>query len=70
MSRGHVNDTVMPGFAATAGVMEFSKEVLGMPATELVQRYELWETSRDKGECSGCVGLLGCWVHYADARCT
>lgn len=50
MTRGHVNDTLMPAFAGTPGCMEFIQETFGMSMPELVKKYELYETNRDKGQ--------------------
>ncbi|TEB31940.1 hypothetical protein FA13DRAFT_1791234 [Coprinellus micaceus] len=48
MTCGHVNDTVMPAFAGTAGCMEFVQEQFGVPLPEMLRKYEVFETNRDK----------------------
>ncbi|GLB38701.1 hypothetical protein LshimejAT787_0505660 [Lyophyllum shimeji] len=48
MTRGHVNDTIAPGWIESEGSIAFVREVLDITPAELMRKFELWACAKDR----------------------
>ncbi|KAG6807335.1 hypothetical protein H0H92_007964, partial [Tricholoma furcatifolium] len=71
-SRGHINDSIIPGWIDSQGALGFVKDVLETTPEELANKFELWACTRDRehkaqtiGEvCDETTGLPNVAMHY------
>ncbi|KAG6809121.1 hypothetical protein H0H92_001477 [Tricholoma furcatifolium] len=46
-SRGHINDSIIPGWIESQGALEFVKDVLETTPEELANKFELWACTKN-----------------------
>ncbi|KAG6808136.1 hypothetical protein H0H92_005288, partial [Tricholoma furcatifolium] len=49
-SRGHINDSIIPGWIDSQGAVSFVKDVLQTTPEELANKFELWACTKDRGK--------------------
>ncbi|KAG6825791.1 hypothetical protein H0H92_002429 [Tricholoma furcatifolium] len=60
-NRGHINDSIIPGWIESQGAVGFVKDVLQTTPEELANKFELWACTKDRGEITG---LSNVTMHY------
>ncbi|KAJ7809446.1 hypothetical protein B0H13DRAFT_1668142, partial [Mycena leptocephala] len=48
-SRGHIHDKTVPTECQSLGGLEFFQEIMGEPARDVAEKFELWCIAREKG---------------------
>ena len=56
MTRGHVDDSVVPGWYATTGASHFFMDVLNLNPWDVVRLFEQWACARSSSQ--SCTPLL------------
>lgn len=49
-SRGHIHDKTVPTKCQSLGGLEFFQEIMGEPARDVAEKFELWCIAREKGK--------------------